>query len=86
MKDRDTNTSLWGIIGLLLFGCLILYGAYLILWEGEIPTRHTNGFHTFNGLERVVGVMPLGFGMLVIWVACQNLYERLQRALSKHQE
>jgi hypothetical protein len=51
-------------IGVVVFSCAMFYLSYLVLVAGAIPTRFANGYHTFEGFERVLGLFPLFLGSL----------------------
>jgi len=78
--------SMWAELGILVFGLAILYGAYLVLWEGKVPTRHANGFRSFDGIERIIGIVPLLFGGFVVYVILGQLVQRLKSALKAKKE
>ncbi|WP_019894707.1 hypothetical protein [Hydrogenovibrio halophilus] len=52
------------------FCAALLYIAYMILIDGQIPTRFNNGYHSFDGIERILGLVPLtiGSGVLYLWL------------------
>jgi hypothetical protein len=71
MADKtNIRNKLTGHLLVVSFSAILLYMAYMILIDGQIPTRFNNGYHSFNGIERVLGLVPLtiGVGVLYLWL------------------
>lgn len=71
------------LLGVLLMGMLGLSAAYMIFFEGYLPAKTTNSVHTFRGIEKAVGIMPLGFGLLFLAAAFYDLKAKLKEKQKK---
>lgn len=56
-------------IGFVLFGGAIAIGGLQILIYGSFQRIGiSNGVYHFDGLERLIGLIPIVFGMLIIYM------------------
>jgi hypothetical protein len=61
--NKERLKTLLAELGACLFGLLVIYMGYLIIFEGQVPARF--GYHSFQGIERLLGIFPIAFGGLV---------------------
>ena len=56
-------------LGIFLFGLVGWYGGLTIIFVGRISSGRVNGYHSFDGLERLFGLWPIFLGSLFVLFA-----------------
>ena len=62
-----------------VFGLLLYYLSYLIIFVGAVPTRFENSYHTFEGIERIMGIIPLAMGSLLFFLIYLKIKEKFKK-------
>ncbi len=71
MKDKLQN------IGLMILGVLIALGGFQVIIYGKLKVASaSNSVHQFNNIERLMGLMPIIFGGVVVFVSYMNLKKK----------
>ncbi len=56
-------------LGIFLFGLFGWYGGLMIIFVGKIGSGRVNGYHSFDGIERLFGLWPIFIGSLFVLFA-----------------
>ncbi|QKI88368.1 hypothetical protein [Thiomicrorhabdus xiamenensis] len=55
--------------GLILYGIVLILGGLQVIFEGHLSQAGvSDSIHQFNGIERIMGLLPILFGGLVIYL------------------
>ncbi|MGM0623086.1 MAG: hypothetical protein ACQESH_03600 [Campylobacterota bacterium] len=73
---NDTQKKWLANLMVVVFSLLLFYLSYLIIFIGAVPTRFENSFHTFEGIERIMGIIPLAMGSLLFYLIYLKIKEK----------
>ena len=60
-------------IGFYLFAILIIIGGFQVLFGGLLETTSvSSSVYEFNGVERLMGLLPISFGLLLLYLLYTN--------------
>ncbi|OGR62850.1 MAG: hypothetical protein A2X31_06990 [Elusimicrobia bacterium GWB2_63_22] len=61
-------------VGFIILGILLILGGLQVISHGALETASASGsVHQFNGIERLMGLLPIIFGSVVAYVSFLKL-------------